>query len=359
MPSCTHNPAWPAPAAPQRRAFTLVELLIVISIIAVLLAILFPVLGKVQSAAKKTATETLIRDVRTSIETFRTDRGRLPGYFGATAMGKSSNEMRGFTTAENMILELSGGVFEGANPSDGTDVMTGVGPGSSSGEQVDVDLGVIGASDGPGYLTLKQDILRPIEGQVSATDEYEAGLLVRGMPDIVDPFGQPIMIWRQAAAVPKAITKVEQFALINPGNDPTDPERASFYWASNAGYLRAGEDGVGPGPQGLGEDRIDQHALSSLGSDVEREARRRNMAAILGSPAFPGELNPTLPSRPRGDVVIISAGADQLYFRRASRTVETILGYGPDARAPTDDVTDATFGETPDSFDDLIEATGG
>ncbi|MEC9372356.1 MAG: type II secretion system protein, partial [Planctomycetota bacterium] len=222
----------------SRQAFTLLELLIVISIIAILLGILFPVLGQVRKAARGTATAALIRDVRTAVESFRTERGRLPGQFSMSQMGDMANNDRGFTMAENMLLELAGGVVTGEAADPGNmNLLRDVGPLSSN--TVDVDPLAIGAADGPGYLRLKSENLRPIEGQATTIDEYDGVELnpQKAMPDIIDAFGQPLMIWRIDRAVPQTINQVDQFARLNSNTD-----RAAFYWVSNAGYIRSGDD---------------------------------------------------------------------------------------------------------------------
>jgi len=355
----------------RSHGFTLLELLIVIGVIAILLTILFPVVGRVQNAAKNTKTQTLIRDVRTAIETFRTERGRAPGYFTQRAMAQPANKNdRGFTNTENVILELAGGVYDGEEAVD--DLAFGiadVGPGATAADQVDVDASVIGSSDGPAYLTLDDETLRPVRGQVSPWDMYDETTdeIDVGMPDIVDPFGQPLLIFSQDRAVPKAINRVEQFAKItlDPGSEDAE-DRAAFYWTSNAGYLRSG-DSDAPGQdvwRGLGRDQINQNELSAIGGlfseGGDAETLQKNLAAILGSPTFPGELNPTLPSRARGDMIIIAAGEDRTFFERGPSDEFDALGYGPDAFVPTDDTDEGDgLGQTPDSFDDLIEATGG
>jgi prepilin-type N-terminal cleavage/methylation domain-containing protein len=107
----------PAPGA--RPAFTLVELLIVVSIIALLIALLLPALGGVRQSARRAATETLMREVLTATTAFQAANNRMPGYFSAIDMASGENitgaNARGMTMMENILLDLAGGVVDADN----------------------------------------------------------------------------------------------------------------------------------------------------------------------------------------------------------------------------------------------------
>jgi len=66
----------------QRRGFTLVELLVVISIIAVLIGILLPALASARSAARRTIIAVNSRNVHQAIQTYETERSGGGGPFG-------------------------------------------------------------------------------------------------------------------------------------------------------------------------------------------------------------------------------------------------------------------------------------
>jgi len=58
--------------------FTLVELLVVISIIGILAGLLLPVLGTVRTSARKTATSSMLGNLRTAIDMYFKDEGTYP-----------------------------------------------------------------------------------------------------------------------------------------------------------------------------------------------------------------------------------------------------------------------------------------
>lgn len=68
----------PAPLPPQRRGFSLVELLIVISIVGMLVAMLLPAVQSAREAARRISCQNNLRQVATAILTYEQSQGRLP-----------------------------------------------------------------------------------------------------------------------------------------------------------------------------------------------------------------------------------------------------------------------------------------
>jgi prepilin-type N-terminal cleavage/methylation domain-containing protein len=80
--------------APSRRAFTLVELLVVIGIISILISILLPSLNKAREAAKRTACASNLHQLHNMLAIYATQykRGQIPiGYSGGTGTVAQGN----------------------------------------------------------------------------------------------------------------------------------------------------------------------------------------------------------------------------------------------------------------------------
>ena len=64
-----------------RRAFTLIELLTVVGIIAILLAILLPVLGRVREAGRRTKCAAQLRQIGVGLHRYFNEHKALPARF--------------------------------------------------------------------------------------------------------------------------------------------------------------------------------------------------------------------------------------------------------------------------------------
>ena len=92
-------------------AFTLIELLIVITIIAVLLGLLFPVFQGVQDRARKVQAKNDLAQIVTAVNAFYTDFGTYPSLFSPemTFDGKNGNDN------DKLFNELRGNQFATLN----------------------------------------------------------------------------------------------------------------------------------------------------------------------------------------------------------------------------------------------------
>ncbi len=347
--------------------FTLVELLVVISIIAILLGLLFPALGIARRAARSTSSQAMMRDVTTAIESFRVQENRTPGYFSQKKLGAMENQTSGLTTMENALLELAVepvpfSEWEADNNPADDNTWLEIGPSMEMEDRVRVDTAAFGSPErSVAYLQLDAKRLFPVIGQETTHEVLSlAGdptSLTKGVPDVVDAFGQPIMMWSRDLGGPGRIDEVQDFCRFEYENTV-----APFYWTANSGYLMS---------ENLGDQQINQAKESLLGFEVFDESETRlltNLMGVTGSPAYPedrgsgaGPDDPWYPSRPRGDVVLISAGADRVYFKKGSNSgdpASLYVGYAPAGQTAIAE-SRAVPQANDSSFDDLIQSSGG
>lgn len=320
------------------RGFTLVELLVVVVIIILLIGLLIPALSKTRTSARKATTQSLMSAVAASVTSFKADKGRYPGYFSPEELGGNSNVTQfGLTQMENALIELSGGIIEqnaAGQPVSGSSADGMITLRCGTPRAVYIDPGLIGSPDGPGYLTLGRDILRPVEGQWNGTSPGNTNR--DRMPDIIDPFGVPLVLWvkNPLSGSSPEFAKVVQTQIASGQTDTSS--RALFYWASNSGMFQS----LG---LGLGSKRFRQAGYSVLGKmpsgspgglgaapggaafggtnvDATNPQMVRTLEALLGHPDLPlpsgaaAEDSYPRPSAPLADAIIQSAGPDSTYL---------------------------------------------
>ena len=354
-----------------RPAFSLIELTTVVFIIVIVVALTLPALRGGRDAARRVATQGLIEQVSTAVSRFQRDNaGRPPGLFTPRQMGRDENggdpgsaEVgvgAGLTAMENMLLDLSG---SGAVISDaermrrdnaGEDVSNFIpvypgDPGDVDDEdQIYVNPALLGGGGGAespdDYFSPPARFFVPqFSDSSSERQSTEEGLEAPVMaatgpedapqiPDLVDAWGSPILAWVADTDSVLRVREATDFAQIS--SDDTDGESrgALFYWNSNAGFLRS---------DAYGEDAVDMTAgfnlrdtnrpASLLGAGVVLEDAAdpsQHLAALLGSPDHPvedainlddpaatGDMSEEFyPLRGRGEVIIQSAGVDQIPF---------------------------------------------
>ncbi|HEY4284987.1 MAG TPA: prepilin-type N-terminal cleavage/methylation domain-containing protein [Chthoniobacterales bacterium] len=95
----------------RHRAFTLIELLIVITIIAVLLGLLFPAFQGVQDRARKTQAKNDLAQIITAVNAFYTEFGTYPSLFAPemTFDAKNGND------TDKLFNELRGNQYAALN----------------------------------------------------------------------------------------------------------------------------------------------------------------------------------------------------------------------------------------------------
>lgn len=363
-------------ARARARGFTLIELSVVVVIIVLLVTLLIPALGGARNTAKKASTAALQQSVLTAIQQFKADKGRLPGYFSVQDMGHDENLGNGFTMMENVLLELAGGPIDPSTAADPDNGIIRVACRNGGVAATAVNLGLIGSPDGPGYLTLGQDIIQPVEGQFTRLSGDNGQAL---MPDILDPWGQPLLLWMRNPLAGRTINETSggtYFAEISNNGGGAESDRAWFSWASNTGMLAASQLG---GDGGVNQLRNSLLALTGTGSGGglpgptgtgsdgnSREEVLETMEAILGHPAFPRTTSSTgdfgssggdqvRPSQPLGEVIIQSAGPDRIFLSNERKKL------GTDRFKKVSYIIEGDIDEDAlprDRFDDLLQAGG-
>lgn len=361
-PSTSHRPA-------ARIAFTLIELLIVIVIIGIVIAITLPALGGARNASKQLASRNLARDLSGAIAQYETDKRRLPGYFGAAEMGGPDNATRGFTTLENALLDLTGGMVDETGPSTVT-----VGPGSSPSLTVYVDVDLIGAGTGdnaPYFIPTAKNYIAQ-DGEVGG---MQAGTSPKELPDLVDAFNSPFLLWMENPSAknarvlePGATTGVGvRFTRIHSGSSMNDAAR--FYWNSNAGFLNSEKLGS------LGRSQVrsgsDRHSL--IGGGVIPKDLVQSLMGLLGNPSNSNvglsnvAYDETLPATARGLFVIQSAGPDGVFVSSRDNGASRLRGsvieywltwYDPGGARLLDESGKPSSADIIEDFDDIVVSGG-
>lgn len=330
-------------APKQSQAFSIIELLVVIAVIAILVGIILPVLAGTRNNARNTATIAEMVAISQASSAFFNDNGRLPGYFSPVEMGSGENGDRGFTTMDNIYLDLAGGVV---TSDDGGDSIVEVGPTS---ETVLVDLDLIGLASAGNSNT---GYYNPDGSNISFFNDPEQraaqgdNLL---FPAIVDDFGSPILAWAEDPGVGPA----DDFAEID-----SDSSRARFYWNQNAAFLNATRLGA------LGENQTDSLTGSLLSPGVNNDAAiTKSMAGVLGHPSFPTsstiDLPNPVPARGRGPIVLHTAGPDGVYYGLDDSKGGGKLAEGASTSGVIEYTVRAGDADIPvDRFDDTLQAVG-
>jgi prepilin-type N-terminal cleavage/methylation domain-containing protein len=347
----------PTSTPPARRAFSLIELLVTMAVIAIVVAIIVPTLGGARNTARAAGTQSQLTEISQASTQYFTDNGRQPGYFTPRQMGDADNEDRGFSGMQNIMLDLAGGIVD---PSEtGPDIVE-VGPVDDD-TVVKVNLTLIGTPEaGGGYYTPAENRFVAQEGggvglQAADVDDHQR------LPSVVDSFNTPILAWQRDRTANQPIAALTDFAQESYSGDTP----ARFYWASNAAFLNTSELGKrGKNPVFAGATGGREYSL--LGSGVSPNPDLYNhMAVLLGSPTLPNADFPQGPSAARGDLIFHSAGIDAMYMsskdqagRGEVRFWQTFYTNDSASDRLTDSNDQVESIDILGRFDDLIESTG-
>ncbi len=346
------------PSRCAARAFTLVELLVVFVIIAILIALVLPALGAARNAVRSAESRTVMQDFQNAWGQYKIDNNTDPGYFTQRDLGSDDNATAGFSVMENALLDLIGadaviGTVEDVNndPALYPDYDSGnnniiiAGPSiDDPTRQVYVNTALLGSGNayfapdsrylvaqintGSGGIAAQFSDSAPTDANPSQFANTAAEGVAQ-MPDLVDAFGTPMLLWVPDTAISQIDQSDLDIALDDFILDNADAGNfavnALFYPNANKAFLASNS---------LGKKQLDMTApidpsvktsLIGFKGGMFDDDQRRTLMALLGNPNFPKGLNgqsipdavsadEVVPTGARGDFILQSAGVDAVYF---------------------------------------------
>ena len=290
----------------RRRAFTLVELLVVIALIGVLAALLLSALSSAQQRARATQTTSTMEAFAAACETFFQDHGEYPGVVpDALLMANlDNNGVPPISSLENALYHLMGGYIIANNSNDnayqqfeGEEVVfspTFRIKFASNTEQIG-NGPIIGGRQYPSYFTPPEGTLIKAFGQVGGGPN---------LLDITDAWGQPLILLRKQRTI----------GLLPNNSSPSSPDGNPSSWQFRT-------EGIAPYVESnnLGDLRKQQRFASTdqpssvLSAEGNNAAfYRGNIGRLLANSAIQDTSG--FFAQARGAMLLISSGPDGIYF---------------------------------------------
>ncbi len=365
---------------PRRGAFTIVELLVVILIIAVLMSILVPVIGKARRAAYAASTKNFLSQLSSAIERYQNDFRAYPGPISNGATYNSN-----FTTPTVATAPVSGPAITGYDETIDSKYITGpenlvlgllggLAPSTSTPGSVVYNPTFVGR--GPSSLnTANPKLNAPYIDAIQLSSHTEGGKIVgyysdevvtrikdSNIPEFVDNFpdSMPVLYLRSRVGAQSFTTSTPGYgndknSVITNGSLTAIPPRAGSYDISqiiaytssynDAGNLdnayAAGGAGAPPsdfkycigtgkripvytdGTTMSGKPAFAYHGLRTINTNSVGTPPDNNYHYPLD--AFPYFQDPANPAQPRkkDSYILISAGVDRIYG-----TSDDIVSFG-------------------------------
>jgi prepilin-type N-terminal cleavage/methylation domain-containing protein len=282
--------------SPRRRAFTLIEIMVVIGIIVVLAALLIPAVNAARNSAKRTATSTQMRSIALACESYYTMFNSYPGALPETAYGAATT----FSSSQALVVSLTRAFYRAADPLPATDA-TASAPVAAFPDYIVSKNPAISPRD---YSTnpykTYDPFVNPTPAQLSTSMNVSAFL---EMPAFVDSaYGNdalPILYYRAARKYDPTVSAMAT-VLDNSGSGV-----AAFYYDANK-YVAdraAGKPGV-----------LGTCGLSNLDNTTNLQALL--FQTVSGKPVA------------KGAFVLISASTDRYYGADPKGNIDDIIVSG-------------------------------
>jgi prepilin-type N-terminal cleavage/methylation domain-containing protein len=346
----------------RRRAFTLVELLVVIGIIGLLIGLLLPALGSVINRAKAIQTRGTMQAFAKACDAYFIEFGEYPAAIpnAALYLGVTDNpsdpvvvaNIPKITQMENALLALMGGYRIESDPDYASYTGTELVFNTSPPFRIKIDAARMG--EGPfkngrkydAFFAPKGREFGKAAGQMSPTTALPETAGEGLVPDLVDAWGAPIAYVAQMRSIGPLVRK---------DSVPGQFERKQMI--AYTGSTALGDAGVDQTDAAKGS------VLSTTGAAglPSTAARRVTLAQLLrhaglGQATSSGtsDADRVWSGVARGKYFLFSAGADGIFFSRSQ--VRT-----PDGQPMTDIISRVTNPDGPrviEKYDDIVVSGG-
>ncbi|MFM9181670.1 MAG: type II secretion system protein [Phycisphaerales bacterium] len=344
------------------RAFTLVELLVVVGIIALLVGLLLPALGKVIDRAKASQTRATMQEFAKACDAYFIEFGEYPAAIPNSALylGVTDNpsdpvvvaNIPKITQTENALLALMGGYRLETDPDYATYTGTELVFNTAPPFRIKIDATRMG--EGPfrngrkydAFFAPKGREFGKAAGQMNANTALPEAAGEGLVPDLIDAWGAPIAFIAQMRSIGPLVRK---------DNVPGQFERKQMI--AYTGSTALGDAGIDQ-TDALKGSVLSTTSAAGLPSTAARRVTLAQLVRHAGldsaTAAGTSDADRAWAGVARGKYFLFSAGPDGIFFARSQVRM-------PDGQPMTDIISRATNPDGPkviDRYDDIVVSGG-